>query len=334
MDEINLNEQINLANSGDVVALYYLSYYYYNLNDLVQSFKYCEKASLLENKEVQCTLGWYYECGIGTNIDLEKAFYYYELAAKQGYAAAFDRLGTCYMFNRNKQDFNKAYECYKEASIQKYIPAILNLGTLYATGRGVEKDLVKAYECYKETALDEYSPAYPYLYNCYIKGEGVNLDIDKAIHYLKLSSLANDEFSAKILGDYYHYAIHVEKNIQEAIKYYNISVEQNYDNAMYELGLLYKEEGNNKEALINFEKATNHSHICSLWELAVHYEVHQKTKSLKYYKKIFKILSKDNGVVFTTDEKNIDDAIKKYKEVTKKYYEEELTKMKKFRGLC
>lgn len=334
MEEITLKQHIELANKGDVDSLYYLSYHYYSKRNHEKAFEYCHKAALTGNAEAQCTLGWYYDCGIGTNTDSNKAFYYYELSSKQGYAAAFDRLGTYYMFSKDKQDFDKAFEFYELGAKQNYIPAVLNLGALYETGRGVKKDVEKAFEYYKIAADDQYTPAYDYLYNCYINGVGTNKDIEKAVHYLHLSSLENDEFSAKILADFYHYGINIEKNIDKAIHYYNICVAENYDNGIYELGLLYKNQGNNKEALINFEKASELNNVCALWELATHHETHQKSKSLKYYKKIFELVVNNKGVTFKTDENNLEEAINKYKEVTRKYYDEEQSKMIKFRGLC
>ncbi|KAI8089374.1 uncharacterized protein BX664DRAFT_263346, partial [Halteromyces radiatus] len=56
------------------------------------AFYWCQKAADLELSEAEFLLGWYYEIGLGTPRDLEKAQWYYHKAAMKGNEEAYQRL--------------------------------------------------------------------------------------------------------------------------------------------------------------------------------------------------------------------------------------------------
>ena len=91
--------------------------------------------------KAQATLGWMYHTGKGVEKDLDKAFKWYEKAAKQNHAIAQNNLGVFYEqgLGVGKSSSNAA-RWYREAAEWGYPYAQYNLGTLYLEGRGVKKD--------------------------------------------------------------------------------------------------------------------------------------------------------------------------------------------------
>lgn len=87
-----------LAGQGDSKAMYYLSAAYFNgVAGLVEAddkmaLGLLEKAAENGLPEAQFSLGWQYESGTKVDRDPERAFRFYESAARQGYTLAMSRL--------------------------------------------------------------------------------------------------------------------------------------------------------------------------------------------------------------------------------------------------
>lgn len=87
--------------------------------DLSKAFYYYQKAAEDENfSDAQYHLGRCYENGIGTAKNPEKAFYHYQLAGEDGFCAqAAFALGNCYKNGiGTNQNYSKAIEYYHIAS--------------------------------------------------------------------------------------------------------------------------------------------------------------------------------------------------------------------------
>jgi TPR repeat protein len=87
-----------LAGQGDSKAMYYLSAaYFQGIPDLVEAddkmaLSLLEKSAEEGLPEAQFSLGWQYEGGAKVERDPERAFRFYESAARQGYSLAVSRL--------------------------------------------------------------------------------------------------------------------------------------------------------------------------------------------------------------------------------------------------
>jgi uncharacterized protein len=87
-----------LADQGNSKAMYYLSAAYFRgIPDLIEAddkaaLSLLEKAAEKGLPEAQFSLGWQYEKGAKVGIDPERAFRFYESAARQGYSLAVSRL--------------------------------------------------------------------------------------------------------------------------------------------------------------------------------------------------------------------------------------------------
>ncbi|MCD6027678.1 MAG: suppressor of lin2 (SelL), partial [Solimicrobium sp.] len=101
--------------------------------------------------------GLMYENGLGVSQDFREARACYEIAAKQGSAAAVYNLGVLYQLGLSvSQDFKEALFRYKTAAEMKCVQAFFNMGLLYRYGLGVQPDEEKAQECFdKAVALED-----------------------------------------------------------------------------------------------------------------------------------------------------------------------------------
>ncbi len=161
--------------------------------------------------------------GRGTEKNYEKAFEYFERAAKKGYEPAFFQQGLCYLYGCGVEvDLDAAFECWSKIENSKsrfYSLAMHNiafvymrkadfenafktlnkitdldfvcalssftLGHLYQYGKGVEKNLEEAAKHYEAAAKHNHIAAYYELAKLYINGLGVEKDTEKAKELLE-----------------------------------------------------------------------------------------------------------------------------------------------------
>ena len=138
---------------------------------------YKKAVELSNNAPTACFyLAECYEEGLGTEKNLEKAFEYYSLAAKNEDYLYLEKLADCYqngigttideykaqeLYEKAKslvyevriQQQKKSYEGLKNKLTEvnkKNIKSWLALGDCYKNGMGTEKDLEKAIDCYNK----------------------------------------------------------------------------------------------------------------------------------------------------------------------------------------
>ena len=167
------------------------------------------------------SLGYAYEFGIGTSLNIKEAMKYYEMAAKQNNAIGMTNLADLYIQeNKLKKAkpllvkaaekeygyaqyllamnfFDLYYENNKEALFwleraasndEPY--ALYQLGLYYAE----KADLAKSIQYYQRAAELNYGDALLELYYIYGEGIGVEQDDDKALFFLKkVAELGNQE---------------------------------------------------------------------------------------------------------------------------------------------
>lgn len=84
------------------------------------------------------------EYGQGVEPDLNKAFEWYEKAAKQGHALAQTNLAYFYLFGIVvKKDEKQAFKLYEQAAKQQFVPALKTLAFMYMQGLGTKVDDIK-----------------------------------------------------------------------------------------------------------------------------------------------------------------------------------------------
>ena len=167
------------------------------------------------------SLGYAYEFGIGTSLNIKEAMKYYEMAAKQNNAIGMTNLADLYI-QENKlkkakpllvkaaekeygyaqyllamnffdlySDNNKEALFWLERAASNDEPhALYQLGLYYAE----KADLAKSIQYYQRAAELNYGDALLELYYIYGEGIGVEQDDDKALFFLKkVAELGNQE---------------------------------------------------------------------------------------------------------------------------------------------
>ena len=167
------------------------------------------------------SLGYAYEFGIGTSLNIKEAMKYYEMAARQNNAIGMTNLADLYIqenklkkakpllvkaaekeygyaqyllamnFFYYKHENNKEALHWLERAAGNDEPhALYQLGLYY----GEKADLAKSIQYYQRAAELNYGDALLELYYIYGEGIGVEQDDDKALFFLKkVAELGNQE---------------------------------------------------------------------------------------------------------------------------------------------
>ena len=119
-----------------------------------------EAANDSYDTEELLSLGECYEKGIDVDEDHEKAFYYYEKAAKTGDPTALNKLGNMYAQGKGcSKNVTKAASYYLAAAEKGNKYAQHNIAFCYWDGVGLEKDREKAVMWMRRSAAQGYEKA-------------------------------------------------------------------------------------------------------------------------------------------------------------------------------
>lgn len=87
------------------------------------------------------SLGYFYQHGMGVEVDLEKAIDYYKTAIDLGSAAGASNLGYLYLMGQGvAKDYKQALELFTRAADQGYAGGMINLAVMKHSGLGCERD--------------------------------------------------------------------------------------------------------------------------------------------------------------------------------------------------
>ena len=203
---MDIEELINKANKGDVVAQNKLGMCYYNGDGVEQSYeeavKWFEKAAEQRHAVARLYLGMCYYYGKGVEQSYKEAAKWIEMAANQGDAKAQYNLGRLYFVGQGvEQSYEKAAKWIGMAANQGDAQAQYNLGTLYYEGQGVEQSYEKAVEWFEKAAEKEYAIAKSDLGMCYLNGTGKERNFKEAERFFKeavKNGVEEDKYNTKI----------------------------------------------------------------------------------------------------------------------------------------
>ncbi len=176
------------------------------------------------NSSCQNMIGYMYGNGKGVEKDHEKAFHWYQLAAKQDNSTAQFNLGTMHIFGL--KDYEKAFYWYQMAADKDQIDAQFNLGRMYETGQGVEQDYQKALHWYQKSAYQGQYSAQFNIGHMYETGLGVQQDYEKALHWYQLSADQGLSNAQNNIGHFYQNGMGVEQDYQKALNWYQLAADQ------------------------------------------------------------------------------------------------------------
>ena len=146
-------------------------------------------------------LGDIYCLGQGTNMDDEKAVFYYKKALQS--ISKDDKPRILYnagVSSKRLKKYADAYKYYKESAELGYVNAMNNLGVLYENGEGTTKNIKEAMKWYEKAGAGGNKHGYSNLGAIYRHGRvGVNQDLMRAkTYYEKSKANGNEEASEKI----------------------------------------------------------------------------------------------------------------------------------------
>ena len=142
----------------------------------------------LHNLALMYTNGYY------VDVNIDKAFEYYERAHLQGWAPSTFEIGNLYYYGDvdDEVDYKTAANYYQLAADLDYPPAIYSLGWMYQYGEAVEQNGDKAFELYMKAADLDDPPAKPAWFD-FSEPENEQFDIVKGVCITK--KLTNLEIS-------------------------------------------------------------------------------------------------------------------------------------------
>ncbi|MGA4851654.1 tetratricopeptide repeat protein [Acinetobacter haemolyticus] len=203
------------------------------------SSKQCEVFNLkdLSLDEKENLMGWVYLNGLD-NIkpNYDKAYYWFEKAAKANNHEAINSLGMIYFVGLGKdKDFQKAEEYFLEANKYGNKDAKLNLAELYRVKDfGRSPDFEKAERWYLLGVQDNPSRAYEGLSKMYLDQE----NYEKAFSFSeKAAELGNPEAQYN-LGVFFEQGVYVKKDKKQAEYWYEKATKHGHLNAINNLNIL------------------------------------------------------------------------------------------------
>lgn len=175
-------------------------------------------------------------------VDKEKAFYWANKSAEQGYPPAYNFLGTSYYVGTGvEKNPQKAVEYYEKAIQKGEVQAMYHLAVLYYFGEdGVKPDYEKAYNLLKR-AIDEgkYCQAYELLGVMYSQGAYVKKDMGKAIELMEMAVKCGSSTAKMNLASFYYNKEYGILDYARALPIFKEMAENGNKSAMVIMGLMY-----------------------------------------------------------------------------------------------
>lgn len=138
---------------GDAEAQHQMADVHRAQDDYVTAFRLEMKSALQGHPKAQYNVAVHHRDGLGTPIDEEQEFYWYQKAAENGVTEAKCSVGLCFLHGRGTlQNFEKAFYWLKAASNEGHAAAKRNLAGIYFEGHGVPADNEKGLALLRESA--------------------------------------------------------------------------------------------------------------------------------------------------------------------------------------
>ncbi|CAI2183173.1 19654_t:CDS:2 [Funneliformis geosporum] len=177
-----------------------------------------QKLAESNNEIAQLYLAKCYQNGWGIEMDLRKAFYWYQKSAEN------DNKEAVHIFQNLAEDDNKIAQSAKQNNSSSQY----NLAKCYQYGWGSEIDLVKAFYWYQKSAFQNNNDAQYNLAKCYQNGWGIKIDLENAFYWYQNSVKNDNKFAQYYLAECYQNGWGIKINNIKAFEFYEKSAKQEY----------------------------------------------------------------------------------------------------------
>jgi len=301
-DEENfLHYKKNINKKGikkaDIKDIFKLGYCYEfgkgTQQDIIKAFYYYNLSANRNHSKSQKNLGYCYEFGRGTEINLEQAFKWYKKSADNGFNSGQYSLALCYEFGKGTEiNLEEAFKWYKKSADNGFNKAQNNLGNCYEFGRGTEINLEEAFKCYKKSSENNYNNGQYNLALSYEFGRGTEINLEEAFKWYKKSAESGCNIAQNNLGKCYELGKGTEINLEEAFKWYEMAEQNGY--------MVSKDKLDKLKIQIQSIHEDNNKKLLSNYinKLNNLVEIYKDDKPLMYKTKKFKIYNYNIGVLY------------------------------------
>lgn len=291
-DEKAFEWYMKAAKSGHASAMYSVALAYKSGSgvnrDIKKSFEWALEAAKNNDASGMCHVGDCYYNGAGVNKNQFEAVKWYTRAAEKNNTDAMEKLGYCYYNGTGVlQNLGEAIKWYKKGSDLSNGYCMCKLAECYRYGDGVSVDIDKAINLYNSAAdsddaffcapmrelgdiyrLEDGYIDHNKAIECYLKaleldctdGKAMNAiglltdDDHKKFEWYKKAAEAGYPAGIHNLACCYYYGIGVDTNIELAKTLFEKSANEGRVSSMLNLGDIYSENDDGKNALIWYNK--------------------------------------------------------------------------------
>ncbi len=236
------------ALNGFEDANIYLFNYYLDNDDmnaahLKNAFAWFKEASQQgHNAIADYALAHIYAKGLGITADINQAMQYYQKAANENFALAYEPLGDFYLqFNDDSKKVSDALLLFQRAANEDIPSAQYKLGYMYESALGVKQDYETAKFWYQRAANNQLMKANLALGLLYENGLGADKDNLKAYDYYRIAAESGNVIAQNAVARAFERGIGVDQDLERAIFWYSEAAKQKDPNAEYNLGRIFEE---------------------------------------------------------------------------------------------
>jgi len=262
--------------------------------DSLKSFDLIKNAAEKGHPIAESNLAYWYQYGIGTEKDCEKAMEWYKKGLDINFDRSINGLGNMYLYNNDcdnvPQDYKKALKYYKMAANQDNIYSEYSIGYMYHFGKGVPVDLDEALVWYTRSADGDHIPAFNNLGLIYKEKK----NFEKAKKWYLKTAKKNNAYGAYNLGNLFGNDKYAKKNIDSSNYWYRKAAVLSHSGAQVQLGYNFYIgrglEKNMDSTFYYYKKATLKGYKIAQYYLGTMYEkgegcVQDYTKAKEWYEK-------------------------------------------------
>lgn len=178
------------------------------------------------------------------------------------------------------------------------------LGTIYWEGILIRQDKGQALKLLTEAAMEGHALAQHRLASLYYKGDAGEQSFRKSFFWQeKAGKVEKDPVILHTLGFLYRDGLGCDQNIEKALEYYTEAAQYGYYSAFFDLGDIYRNKGQYKDAVNAYMKALETGYSYAAMQLGLIYKEGNEEINIDYAQALFYFhLAADAGITEAKDQ--------------------------------